>query len=164
LILIDTELQITLPNAFLVVHVDDDKADWRQGWSGSNVDWAWQEQDSFFLCEIKDPECTGAVNHPKTPSHVAQVVGKLASDAFPNEFAKNVKDTLDNQPHCKTAKNVRYVVVAGISDPNFVSAVAGPASAVIQRHLLRMDLDIPVLVVNIAMWNELLAPRAIARV
>jgi hypothetical protein len=162
----DVELHITLPDAYVVIHVDDDNAPWVRGWKGSKVDWAWEEPGMFYLCELKDPECSGAVEHALPagqPSHIQATIAKLTSTTFPNEFAMNVRDTLENQPHAKTSINTSFIVVAAISDPNFNAAVAGPASATIRRHLARLKINIPVVVLNIDEWNKQLSPRRIER-
>lgn len=163
----DDELLATLPNASFLIHVDDNKAPWTSAWVGSKVDWAWQEPGGFYLCELKDPECAGAVANPRPAgqlTHVAATVAKLTNASFPNDFAKNVVDTLANQPHAQSASNLRYIVVAAISHKNFNSTVALPASDVIKKHLLKMGLDIPVAVLNIDAWNSQLAPRTLKRV
>ena len=163
----DEELLVTLPNAWILIHVDDNGAPWAKGWQGTKVDWAWEEPGGFFLCELKDPECSGASTHPATagqPTHIQKTINKLSGTAFPNEFASNVKDTIANQPYAKAAANYKYIVVAAISDPNFNAAVAGPAGLVIERHLFQLGVPMPVLVVNIAEWNAQLSPRTLQRV
>lgn len=158
---------VTLPNASFLVHVDDNNATWTKDWVGSKVDWAWQEPEGFYLCELKDPECKGALSHPLpagTLSHTDITIKKLIGETFPNEFAANVRDTLVNQPHSKAATNIRYIVVAAISHSNFMSAVAMTAGDMIRRDLAQMKIDIPVVVVNIDEWNAQLAPRKLERI
>ena len=163
----DEELLVTLPSASFLVHVDDNNATWTKKWVGSKVDWAWQEPEGFYLCELKDPECKGALLHPQPtgkPSHADITINKLIGETFPDEFAANVRDTLANQPHAKAATNIRYIVVAAISHSNFMSAVAMTAGDIIKRDLAKMQIDIPVVVLNIAEWNAQLAPRKLDRV
>ncbi len=162
----DEELIVTLPNASVLIHVDDDDAEWTRDWKDSKVDWAWQEKENFYLCELKDPECSGAVANPKPinqSSHVKLTVDKLTNKSFPNEFAKNAYDTIANLPYAKNAKNITYVVVIAISNPAFDGAVALVAQDLIRLHLIKMGRDIPVAVLNIAEWNNQLAPRLLQR-
>lgn len=163
----DEELMVTLPNASILIHVDDGEAEWTRGWKESKVDWAWQEKEKLYLCELKDPECNGAIGNPKPigqSSHIQLIVNKLTNETFPNEFAKNANDTIANLPHARNANNITYIVLIAISNPAFDGAIALAAQDLIKRHLIKMGRDIPVAVLNIAEWNIQLAPRSLQRI
>ena len=163
----DEEMMVTLPNASVLIHVDDDNAPWTHSWKGSKVDWAWQEKEMLYLCELKDPECSEAVANLKPigqSSHIQLTVDKLANEIFPNEFAKNANDTIANLPYARNAKNITYVVVIAISNPAFDGAIALAAQDLIRRHLIKMGRDIPVAVLNISEWNMQLTPRSLQRI
>ena len=56
---IEDELEAFLPDAMELYNIDLIGATWH----GPKLDWAWRESDRFYLCEVKDPECIGAVLH-----------------------------------------------------------------------------------------------------
>lgn len=163
----DGELLITLPAGFVLLHVDDDKAQWSKGWSGRKVDWAWQEPDGLYLCELKDPECTDAGAHPRPVglgSHVDKIIDELSGSDYANLFAKKACSTLAQLPHAKDATNYRYLIVAAISVPDFTGAVAMAAADNVRRHMAQLGNDMPVVVLNIEQWNTQLQPRTLKRV
>ncbi len=163
----DGELLITLPAGFLLVHVDDDKAPWSKGWKGRKVDWAWQEPDGLYFCELKDPECMDADTHPRPvghKSHVGKVLEELSGIDYANVLAQKACNTLVQLPHANGVASYRYLIVAAISHPDFTSAIAMAAADNVRRHMAQVGTDMPVLVLNIKQWNTHLQPRALTRV
>ncbi len=163
----DGELLITLPAGFLLVHVDDNKAPWSKGWEGRKVDWAWQEPNGLYLCELKDPECTDAGAHPQPEgrgSHVGKIIDELRGNDYANVLAQKACRTLAQLPHAKADSNYRYLIVAAISVPDFTAAVAMAAADNVRRHMVQLGNDMPVVVLNIEQWNTQLQPRTLKRV
>ncbi len=160
----DEEIQITLPDAFALYHVDAPQASWSQGWQGKRVDWAWEEPNHYFLCGLKDPDCLGASQHPPPHgSHKQAVLAELS--ASPNAIAQKAEETIRQHPPTQSNKKpLIFIVLIAISDPAFDSAVQQTAAGTVERELLRKGVIARVVVVNLASWNTLLGPRSINRV
>lgn len=150
----DDELHAELPTAYELFCVDHPNATW----AGKKVDWAWQENQDFFLCELKDPECKGALKHRPTAE---QEMRALLAEYAPNPFAVKAYDTVRNHDAAKASISSVLVVLVAISMLN--SADSDAASLLITRELNQMGTPMRVIVANISRWNALLAPRTIER-
>lgn len=164
----DDELLVTLPAATRVVHIDDTAAPWAAQLTGKKVDWAWEEPNTLYLCEIKDPEASGALKHPPGPphqSHAGRIVRELGGASYGEMLAQKAINTLDKMPSINPHQlGVTYVVLLGISNPLFTSAEAQTASLQIERHLRALNKAIDrVVVATLQSWNDCLGPRSITR-
>lgn len=153
----DGELEATLPDAIAVYHVDADG--WPIPGHVKRVDWAWGELSRYFLCELKDPECAGALKHD--PGASARMKTELAGPSFPGELANKAYQTVQHHPPTSAAPTRVYVVVAAIA--SLTAAEMGTAGLVVQREMARLGSSMSAIVVNIAEWNAQLAPRSITR-
>lgn len=170
----DGELEITLPAAVAAFHVDDGSAPWTAGWEGPKADWVWCEPARMFLCELKDPECSGAMLHPPAAGlpHAARILAELSSRDFPNEFARLAVNSLERLEEAgipasvyglPAAPAVTLVVLVAVSDPSFDAVISQTAANLIEQHLAGLGRPMPVVVVNLAAWNSELAPRRVNR-
>ncbi len=167
----DGELEARLPDAIALYHVDGRNAPWFRGWEGRKADWAWLERDRLFICELRDPECSGAAAHPASAarSHSDGVLLKLHQVDPPNVFAEKAHNTLERLrsegvlPTSTDQYAITYIVLIAISDRSFDAMVRQTAAELIKRHLAGLGETAGVVVIDLTAWNALLAPRTIVR-
>jgi hypothetical protein len=153
----DGELSATLPSATCVYHVESAAGYPPQT---ARVDWAWDEPSLHLLCELKDPECAGAMQHNPTATGIMR--SELAGDSFPQNLAEKAHQTALHHAASANRPSRVYIVMAAISA--LTVAEMQTAALLIQKSLSNLGTTMPVIVVNIAEWNKQLTPRTIKRI
>jgi hypothetical protein len=123
-----------------------------------HVDWAWDEPNVHFLCEIKDPESLYAKDDD---DGVSEILKRIAEGSYLIYLADKAYFTaLHHTPSHRSPKT--YIAVIGIDA--LTGAVLDAAGLGITRALKDRGTSIPAIAVNIERWNLLLNPRRLERV
>lgn len=151
----DNEIHVELPNSIQVFDVQN-YSPWPKGEPGA--DWAWDESDGHFVCEVKDPESQHGL---EDRDGIERIVDQLRQGTYTWSLVKQYEGTVRNHPPSSKGADcfIALVCIDGQLNPDW-----GFAAAALEAAMTSSGHSIPTFIVNIRLWNQYLVPRIARRI